>query len=365
MKDPITIIQKILDKVFGHLLYYIEQEFFTRFGRMSPSVSGVTETVERLKGIRTGDWGTMAQFDADFTNMYSLCDVELLKRHVLNGARLAGLSEDSVAYIFNLIEVNMAHSYFREPTGIFHTTTGYSMGDNSASKGSEVILRDSELGTFQRLQDKSLLKNVEDYFRFKDDIHAHPDGTIDEVLEALHIISTSYPQEIQLNVEINIVQGKFLNLRLYNLIGSEGLFTTILRKRNSKYDVIPFDSNTQECYKYCAGRTYFDLTRSHCTDLQEQKRQVGVVKHILRLKKYSERQITNMSRKRRMKPLREKLYAGKIEHDNVSRIHKYLREICSNSDLDLTTFALPMAVPGKKILQYVFTLRKLRQKLNF
>ena len=226
-------------------------------------------------------------------------------------------------------------------------------------------MRDSELGTFQRLQDKNLLKNFDDYFRFKDDIHAHPDGDKDEVLEAIHIISTSYPQEIQLNVEINIVQGKFLNIRLYNLFGSGGLFTTILRKRNSKYDVIPSDSNTQECYKYCAGRTYFDMTRSHCSDQLEQERQVGVVKHILCLKKYSERQIMGMCRKRRMKPLREKLYAGKIEHNSVSRVHKYsLREVYSDSDLSLETFALPMAVPGKKILQYVFTLRKLREKLN-
>ena len=29
-----------------------------------------------------------------------------------------------------------------------------------------------------------------------------------------------------------------------------------------------------------------------------------------------------------------------------------------DSDLDLEVYALPMAVPGKKILQYVFTLRK-------
>lgn len=52
------------------------------------------------------------------------------------------------------------------------------MGYNSASRGSEVILRVSELGTFAVLKSKSLLHTV-DYFRFKDDIHAHPDRTIE------------------------------------------------------------------------------------------------------------------------------------------------------------------------------------------
>ena len=63
---------------------------------------------------------------------------------------------------------------------------------------------------------------------------------------------------------------------------------------------------------------------------------MGVVKHILRLKKYSERQIMGMCRKRSLKPLREKLYTGKIEHNSVSRVHKYsLREVYSDSDLNL------------------------------
>ena len=165
--------------------------------------------------------------------MYSNCNWDLLKRHVRHGAKLAGLSEDAIKYIFILIHVNMKNSYFKEPTGIFHTTHGFSMGE--WSRGSEVILRDSELGTFfDALDAKSLLHTVDDYFRFKDDIHAHHDGTVEEVRDAIQIISTTYPQEIQLNVEVNIFQGKVLNLRLYNQIQSDRLYTTILRKKNSK-----------------------------------------------------------------------------------------------------------------------------------
>ena len=97
----------------------------------------------------------------------------------------------------------------------------------------------------------------------------------------------------------------------------------------------------------------------------EQARQVRTVKLIMSLKNFSVPQICNMSRKRHLKPLRDKLYTGKIEHDGPSQIHKFLRNVFRDSDLDPEVYALPMTVPGKKILQYVFTLRKLRKKLNF
>ena len=301
LQDPIKIIQKALDSIFGHLLYFIEEEFISKLGRLSPSISGVNEALDRIKQLKTGSWGTTAQLDADFENMYSNCHRDLLKKHVRHAAELAGFNEDTIQYIFNLIHVNMEHSYFKEPNGIFHTTRGYSMGDMSASKGSEVILRDSELGTFTVLQARGLLDKVDDYYRFKDEIHAHPDGTFDQVLDAIHIIATTYPQEIQLNVEINIIQGKFLTLRLYNQIDTDNMYTTILWKKNSKYDIIPADSNTCVPYKSCAGRTYFDMTRTHCSDPFELSRQVNIVRHILKLKNFKDSHIRNMSKIRRLR----------------------------------------------------------------
>ena len=47
------------------------------------------------------------------------------------------------------------------------------------------------------------------YFRFKDN-KAQPEGTRDEVLKAIEIIPTTYPQDIQLNVEIGIVYWEVL-----------------------------------------------------------------------------------------------------------------------------------------------------------
>ena len=39
MGDPINLIQKILDKVNSHLLYYIEIQLTRFFGKLSPSVT--------------------------------------------------------------------------------------------------------------------------------------------------------------------------------------------------------------------------------------------------------------------------------------------------------------------------------------
>ena len=71
--------------------------------------------------------------------MYSNINENLLKKYVKMGAELAGLNTDSIKYIFSLIEVNMRHSYFHEPDGIFRTNSGFSMGDVAASRGLDVL----------------------------------------------------------------------------------------------------------------------------------------------------------------------------------------------------------------------------------
>ena len=54
----------------------------------------------------------------------------------------------------------MTHSYFKEPGGIFKTLEGFSMGDCSAARGSEIILRIYEIQMFARLAQEGLTKNV-------------------------------------------------------------------------------------------------------------------------------------------------------------------------------------------------------------
>ena len=364
MSDPIQVIQSILDKVFSHLLFFVEEQFFKEFNMMSPSITGVEEAIERLKDPKFGDFSTGIILESDFKNMYSNINVTMLKKYVKIASNLAGFSEDSITYINNLIDVNMNHSYFKEPNGIHHTEKGFSMGDKSASRGSEVVLRTSELDTYRELKIQQLLQNAKLNFRFKDDVFTFPTGSIEQCLKVLEIVVTGYPSELQLNTKVNIVKGKFLNLRIYNVPGVELPYHTILRKRNSKYDIIPKSSNTASKYKKCAGRTYIQMTRTHCSDKKEQLRQIKVVDTILKHKNYSSRQIKMLFKKRRKKIPFEKVFTGTVEHDNVSNIHKHIRNLFKESDIDTEIYSLPMTVPGKKLLQYVFTLKKLKRKLN-
>ena len=66
MGDPITVIQKILDKLFNHVLHFQEKEFVKRFGFSSPSVTGVKEAGERIRASTTGRWGSSIEIEGDF-----------------------------------------------------------------------------------------------------------------------------------------------------------------------------------------------------------------------------------------------------------------------------------------------------------
>ena len=57
MKDPIKNVQVIFDRIFDHILYYIEQHFHQQFGRMSPCVTGVLEALERIKATENREFG--------------------------------------------------------------------------------------------------------------------------------------------------------------------------------------------------------------------------------------------------------------------------------------------------------------------
>ena len=72
LKDPIKLVQKILDKVFNHLLFYIEEKFYSLFGIISPSVTGVTEAVKRIKESKTGEWGNSIELEGDFSDIFKL-----------------------------------------------------------------------------------------------------------------------------------------------------------------------------------------------------------------------------------------------------------------------------------------------------
>ena len=160
MKDPIKIIQKILDKLFNHLLYYVENEFNLKYSKWSPSVCGIDEAISRIKDSKTGNWGLSVEIEGDFSDLYSNCNKQLLMSSVNRACKFASFSDNSINYINILIECIMNHSYFKEPEGMFQTLKGFSMGDCSAARGSELILRVAELDIFKTLSRQKLLMNV-------------------------------------------------------------------------------------------------------------------------------------------------------------------------------------------------------------
>ena len=277
MKDPIKVIQKILDKIFNHLLFHIEENFILQFGCISPSVTGVKEAISRIKASKTGRWGKSIEIEGDFTDLYSNCNEQLLLECVEKACKYAKLHESSFSYIKLLIKCIMSHSYFKEPTGIFQTLKGFSMGDCSAARGSEIILRIYEVEIFMKLSRKNLLNNIYRFLRFRDDVSLHIAGTNEEISQTIKIIGNGYPACIIFNMESRIIYGKFLNIRIYNNPKTKIPLTTVLRKSQNKYNIIPPNSNTHKRYKRMAGLSYFKTARTHTSTSKELQNQFSVI----------------------------------------------------------------------------------------
>ena len=145
MKDPISVLQIGLDKIFDHLLYFVKREFNKKYGLSSPCVTGIDEAIKRTQTSNTGKWGYSIDFEGDFRDLYSNCNEKLLIKSVKKCCELANFHTSTVEYIETLIEIEMNYSFFWQPDGIFKTNNGFSMGDHAVCKGSEIILQVHEL----------------------------------------------------------------------------------------------------------------------------------------------------------------------------------------------------------------------------
>ena len=368
MKDPIKIVQKILDKIFNHLLFYVENEFNVKFSKWSPSVGGIDEAINRIKDSKVGNWGSSVEIEGDFSDLYSNCNKNLLISSVTRACKLASLSNSSVDYIKLLIECIMNHSYFKEPSGMFKTLKGFSMGDCSAARGSEIILKIAELDIFNALSRKRLNSTKNRYLRFRDDVSVHLAGTPDDICNAIKVICTGYPKDIIFNMETKIIQGKFLNIKVLNFPSDPKPFTTVLRKQNNKYNIIPPNSNVAWRYKNMAGTGYFRTARSHCNNVRERKNQFKIIQHILKLKGFSKNQISkiqSLKKSRKEQNKQKKKFLTTVKFNGCSNRHRYVKNFVRNTPINLDKYYLPMDIPDKKLEQYIFTVRNMRKKLNF
>ena len=365
MKDPIKVIQKILDKIFNHLLFHIEENFYLQFGRISPTVTGVKEAISRIKASKTGQWGKSIEIEGDFTDLYSNCNEQLLLECVEKACKYAKLHDSSFSYIKLLIKCIMSHSYFKEPTGIFKTLKGFSMGDCSAARGSEIILRIYEIEIFKRLSRKNLLNNVYRFLRFRDDVSLHISGTNEEISKIIKIIGNGYPSCIIFNMESRIIYGKFLNIRIYNNPKAKVPLTTVLRKSQNKYNIIPPNSNTHKRYKRMAGLSYFKTARTHTSTSNELQNQFSVIYSILRGKGFTTKQIKYMENFKSKRNIVKKRFLSKTVFDEISKRHEYVSRAFRSCNIDQEKYFSPMELPGRKLEQMIFTVRKMRKKLGF
>ena len=60
-----------------------------------------------------------------------------------------------------------------------------------------------------------------------------------------------------------------------------------------------------------------------------------------------------------------KKFLGTTIFDRISLRHLYVKKVIKHSGIDLDSFYIPMDVPGPKLDQDIFTIRKMRKALNF
>ena len=182
----------------------------------------------------------------------------------------------------------------------------------------------------------------------------------------MKIIASGYPAAIQFNVESRIVYGKFLNIRIFNYPARRSPVTSVLRKANAKYDIIPYNSNVNNRYKRMAGLCYFRTNRTHTCNNSARDRQDQVTKTILIAKGYPRHYIKRLrSYEHRASVVPKKKFLGKTIHDGISKRHVFVKNVVKHSSVDLDKFYSSVDVPGKKLEKFVFTVKKMREILDF
>ena len=179
------------------------------------------------------------------------------------------------------------------------------------------------------------------------------------MMNVIKTIIKGYPECIQFNVKT-----KFLNIKIFNIPGEKTPPTTVLRKPNSKFDIIPFNSNVSLKYKKMAGLGYF---KTHTCSREEEVQQKKIVKMILKEKGSPDKLIKDLENTKSVntKMKKTKKFLGTTVFDNVSKRHKFVRNVFKQYIIDKEKFYLPEDVPGKKLKQYIFTINKMKDKLQF
>ena len=115
-----------------------------------------------------------------------------------------------------------------------------------------------------------------------------------------------------------------------------------------------------------AGLCYFRTNRTHTCNNLARDRQDQVTRTILIAKGYPRNYIKRLrSYEHRAGVVPKKKFLGKTIHDGISKRRVFVKNIVKHSLVDLEKFYSPVDVPGKKLEQFVFTVKKMREILDF
>ena len=116
-----------------------------------------------------------------------------------------------------------------------------------------------------------------------------------------------------------------------------------------------------------AGLCYFRTNRTHTSTKKELFNQDRIVQNLLEEKGFSKTLIQEMKTKENPynQETERENFTGLTVYDKVSNRHKFVKNVIKNSNLDTSKYYLPADIPGKKIEQFVFTIKKMRKQLNF
>ena len=198
---------------------------------------------------------------------------------------------------------------------------------------------------FTKLARGNLLVNVFRFLRFRDDVSIHISGTKTEISNIIKIVGTGYPACIKFNMESKIIHGKFLNIRIYNNPSSSIPYTTVLRKSQNKYNIIPPNSNTHPRYKRMAGLSYFNTARMHTVTRKELENQFKVINSILECKGFTKQEISKMRKYKKSETKNKKKFLTKTLYDETSERHKYITKVFTTCNMDGEKYYKPMEIP--------------------
>ena len=186
------------------------------------------------------------------------------------------------------------------------------------------------------------------------------------MLKTIKIVTTGYPECIQFNLESKLIYGKFLNMKIINSPDTQKPVTIDPRKPNSKNDIIPYKSNVSIKYKKMAGLCYFRTNRTQTSTNVELANKNSIVEMLLKEKGFPIKLIELCKIDSGTKKSKEKKkLMGVTTYDSVSKRPKYVKQVIGNSKLNKDLYYLPAEIPGKKLKQFIFTIKKLKSKLNF